>query len=124
MRELSSDDIGLLLSVFAVLLIAFGLDFHLSRRSIRRSRRGAIFAGVVSLVGESATALSLVLTWVALWSPAAWERIDELIVFVPGTIAVLCAVILTGEKALNRVITVATKESGHGSEHGGMPDGG
>jgi hypothetical protein len=76
----------------------------------------------VSLVGESTTALSLVLTWVALWSPAAWERIDDLIVLVPGTFAVLCEVILTREQALNRVITVATAQSARSSEHDGMSE--
>lgn len=97
MRELTSDDLGLLLSVFAVLLIAFGVDFHFSRKSSRHHYRTALVFAVVSLTGELATAVVLVLTWLALWSPAAWERIDDLLVFVPGSIAVLCAVTLTIE---------------------------
>ncbi|MEQ4300129.1 hypothetical protein ABNF97_01840 [Plantactinospora sp. B6F1] len=117
MRELSNDDLGLLLSVFVLLLIAFGIDFHMSTRAAQRHRRGAIFAGFVSLVGECTTAVTLVLTWVALWSPAAWERIDNLLVFIPGTIAVLCAVLLTGSKALNRVIRIARVRSIDGTGH-------
>lgn len=111
MRELSTDDLGLLLSVFALLLISFGIDFHLSRRSAQLHRRRTLFASVVSLVGESATAVTILLTWVALWSPAAWARIDNLLVFVPGTISVVCAVILAGGKSLERVIRIATIRS-------------
>src|SRR5690606_17435050 len=107
MRELSTDDLGLLLSVFAVLLVAFGVDFHLSKRAVERHRRGGIVFSVVSLIAEITTAIALVLSWVALWSPAAWARIDDLLVFIPGTISMLGAVILSGEKALNRLITIA-----------------
>ncbi|SDH26942.1 hypothetical protein [Microbacterium pygmaeum] len=110
MRELSAADLGMLLSVFAVLLIAFGIDFHVSRRSARQHRGRALFFVGVSLVGEAMTALALVLTWIALWSPAAWEQIDDLLVFIPGSIAVLCAVVLTGEKTVGRVLAVR----GHG----------
>ncbi len=111
MRELTADDLGLLLSVFAVLLIAFGIDFHLSRRAAQRHRGRALFFGVVSVVGESMTAIALVLTWVSLWSPAAWERIDDLLVFVPGSIAVVCAMILTGEKTFGRLAAMAGRSS-------------
>ena len=103
MRELTTDDLGLLLSVFAVLLIAFAIDFRFSTRSARRHRRSVLFFGVVALIGELMTALALVLTWVALWSPAAWEAIDDLLVFVPGSIAILCAVILTIDKIVARL---------------------
>lgn len=116
MRELSADDLGVMLSVFAVLLIAFGIDFHISKHSIRDHRRGAIVFSVVSLIGESATAIALVLTWVALWSPVAWARIDDLLVFVPGTVAMFCAVVLTGEKAVSRVLRIAMIKSARGGE--------
>jgi len=107
MRELTTADLGVLLSLFAVLLVAFGIDFHVSKRSMRRHRRLGVSFAVVGLIGESATALALVLTWVALWSPAAWEQIDDLLVFIPGTVAVLCAVVLTGEKAIGRVLGIS-----------------
>lgn len=106
MRELSAADLGMLLSLFAVLLIAFGIDFHVSKRSAAQHRGRALFFVGVSLVGEAMTALALVLTWVALWSPAAWEHIDDLLVFIPGSIAVLCAVVLTGEKTVGRVLAL------------------
>lgn len=103
MRELTTDDLGLLLSVFAVLLVAFGIDFHFSVKAVTRHRRSTWFFGIVTLVGELMTALALVLTWIALWSPAAWEAIDNLLVFIPGTIAIVCAVILTVDKILARL---------------------
>jgi predicted Kef-type K+ transport protein len=103
---LTSDDLGLLLSVFAVLLIAFGVDFHFSRKDIRRHHPAALVFAVVSLLGELATAIVLVLTWLALWSPEAWERIDDLLVFVPGSIAVLCAVTLTIETVTSHATQV------------------
>ncbi|WP_300265764.1 hypothetical protein [Microbacterium sp.] len=103
MRELTTDDLGLLLSVFAVLLIAFGIDFHFSTRAGAKHRRAPWFFGIVTLIGELMTALALVLTWVAVWSPAAWEAIDDMLVFIPGTIAIICAVVLTIDKILARL---------------------
>lgn len=103
MRDLTADDLGVLLSVFAVLLLAFGIDFHVSRRGLRAHQGRALFFGIVSLIGEVSTALALLLTWVALWSPAAWELIDDLLVFVPGSLAMLSAVILTGDKTIGRL---------------------
>lgn len=103
MRELTSGDLGLLLSMFVLLLIAFGVDFHVSRKQSEKHHARALVFTVTSLIGETATAVALVLTWVAVWSPAAWEHIDNLLVFVPGSIAVLCAVTLTIETVAGRV---------------------
>lgn len=103
MRELTTDDLGLLLSVFAVLLVAFGIDFHFSTKDPARHRRARWFFGIVTLVGEVMTAVTLVLTWVALWSPAAWAAIDNMLVFIPGSIALLCAVVLTVDKIAARL---------------------
>ncbi len=103
MRELTTADLGLLLSVFAVLLIAFGIDFHFSTKGAARHRRARWFFGIVTLVGELMTALTLVLTWVAIWSPAAWESIDDMLVFIPGSIAIGCAVVLTVDKVVARL---------------------
>jgi len=101
-RDLTADDLGLLLSVFAVLLLAFAANFHFSRKAVHRHRRAAFGFVVLNLVGEVATVVALMLTWVALWSPKAWEQIDDLLVFVPGSISVLCAVILTIESVYAR----------------------
>lgn len=106
MRELSPDDFGVLLSVFAVLLLAFGLDFHISKRTAARHRDRALGFVVVSVIGQGTTAIALVLTWVSLWSPAAWDHIDDLMVFIPGSIAVLCAVTLTGETTVVRMLAL------------------
>ncbi len=106
MRDLTADDFGVLLSVFAVLLLAFGADFHFSRRMAKRHKLSARLFMTVNVVGELATAIALVLTWVALWSPAAWERIDDLLVFVPGCIAMLCVVTLAVETVVTRTMDV------------------
>ena len=106
MRELTSGDLGILLSLFALLLITFGIDFRVSRKAARKHHRRAVVFAVVSLVGELTTSIALVLTWVALWSPKAWERIDDLLVLVPGSIAVLCAVALTVESVFGRVTSI------------------
>ncbi len=102
MRELTADDLGLLLSVFAVLLLAFATNFHFSRKEVRRHRRAAIVFVSLSFVGEGATVIALLLTWIALWSPKAWDRIDNALVFIPGTIAICCAVLLTFESVWAR----------------------
>ena len=65
-----------------------------------------VFA-VGNLGGEAATVIALMLTWVALWSPRAWERIDDLLVFIPGSIAIACAVFLTFESVWARIRRIA-----------------
>lgn len=115
-RELNTDDLGLLLSLFAVLLLAFAANFHFSRKAIRRHRRAAIGFVVLNFVGELSTVIALMLTWVALWSPAAWERIDDLLVFIPGSIAIVCAVALTIESVYARamhIVRIDRKEHDH-----------
>ena len=89
-----------------MLLISFGIDFRVSRKAAKRHHRRAVVFAVVSLVGELATSIALVLTWVALWSPKAWEQIDDLLVVVPGSIAVLCAVVLTVETIVGRLANI------------------
>lgn len=103
MRELTTDDLGVLLGLFAILLVAFAIDFRFSVRAARRHRRSVLLFGTVALIGEMATALALVLSWVALWSPTAWERIDNMLVFVPGSISIACAVFLTVDKIVGRL---------------------
>ena len=106
MRELSSDDLGNLLSLFAVMLLAFAANFHYSRKNARRHRGWATFSVTVNFFGEVMTVIALLLTWVALWSPYAWEQIDDMLVLVPGSIAVLCAVILTFESVAARTLNI------------------
>jgi hypothetical protein len=120
-RELTSGDLGLLLSVFVLLLIAFGVDFHVSRKQAERHHARALVFTMTSLIGEASTAIALVLTWTALWSPAAWERIDNLLVFVPGSIAVLCAVTLTIEAVVGRVAGLMRSRPAGRDRHGSPP---
>lgn len=115
MRDLTADDLGLLLSLFAVLLLAFSANFHFSRKTVRRHRRAAVAFVVINFLGEISTVIALCLTWVALWSPKAWEQIDDLLVFVPGSIAVGCAVVLTIESVYARaahIVRVERADSG------------
>lgn len=122
MRTLSTDDLGLLLSVFALLLVSFAIDFQVAKSTIARHRRRAVFFASVAVVGEFTTALAFVLSWVALWSPVAWEKIDDLLVFIPGSSAVLCAVILTAEKTLARVIASARVQATRSGEQADETD--
>lgn len=110
MRELNTDDLGLLLSLFAVLLLAFAANFHFSRKAVRRHRKAAITFVVLNFVGELSTVIAMMLTWVALWSPVAWERIDDLLVFIPGSIAIVCAVVLTIESVYARAVHIVRVE--------------
>lgn len=110
MRTLTADDLGLLLSLFAVLLLAFAANFHFSRKAVRRHRKAALTFVVLSFLGELSTVIAMMLTWVALWSPAAWDRIDDMLVFVPGTISISCAVALTIESVGSRIVHILRAE--------------
>lgn len=79
-----------------MLLISFAIDIQVAKSTIALHRRRAVFFASVAV--EFMTALAFVLSWVALWSPAAWEKIKDLLVFIPRSIAVMCVVILTVEK--------------------------
>ncbi len=107
MRDLQPSDLGVLLSVFAVLLIFFGIEFRISRRSARRHHGRALIYAAMSLVGEAATAVALVLTWISLFLPPEAEAVDTALVFAPGSVAVLCAVVLTVESVTERFITLS-----------------
>ena len=109
MRDLDPVDLGVLLSVFAVLLLFFGFDFRVSRSISRRHQRRAVFFVSLSLLGEAATAIALVLTWVSLFLPAAAESIDTLLVFIPGTVSIGCAVALTVETVISRLIGLRSR---------------
>nr|WP_246372426.1 hypothetical protein [Gordonia humi] len=97
--------------MFAVLLLAFAANFHFSRKAVRRHRKAAMGFVVLSFLGELSTVIAMMLTWVALWSPGAWERIDDLLVFVPGTLSVTCAVLLTVESVWSRITHILHAES-------------
>lgn len=123
MRELTPDDLGILLSVFAVLLIFFGIDFRVSRRVAQLYKRRAFTFAVISVIGEGTTAIALVFTWVALFLPPEAQSIDTMLVFVPGSISMVCAVILTGQVVTGRLGNLARAsrigfESGAGAEAG------
>lgn len=107
MRDLEPSDLGVLLSVFAVLLIFFGIEFRISRRSAKKHHRRALIYAAMSLLGEAATAVAFVLTWVSLFLPPDTEGVDTVLVFVPGSIAVLCAVILTVESVTERLVALS-----------------
>lgn len=100
MRNLTVDDLGVMLSFFVVLLLFFGVDFHVTRKRSMQ-RRAKTFA-FISVIGEAATVVALILAWVTIFMPDVWELLDTLLVFIPGTVATLCAVVLTAESVVAR----------------------
>ncbi|MEZ5209501.1 hypothetical protein [Gordonia sp. (in: high G+C Gram-positive bacteria)] len=110
MRDLTPDDFGILLSLFAVLLLAFAANFQFSSKAVRRHRKVAIAFVVVNFIGEISTVIALLLTWVALWSPKAWEQIDDLLVLLPGSLAIVCGVVLTIESVIARALHIIHAE--------------
>lgn len=103
MRDLNADDLGVLLSVFVVLLIFFGVDFHITRKRTQLPTRSTKAFAVVSAIGEGATGIAIILTWISLFLPDEFRIIDTWLVFIPGSIAILCALILTIEVVTHRV---------------------
>ena len=103
MRELTPDDLGVLLSFFVVLLIFFSVDFHIVRkRGEKATRPDRIFA-IISAVGGVLSALALLLTWVAMFLPDNVRSDDVPMVFIPGTISIVCAAVLSLEVVAHRV---------------------
>lgn len=110
MRLLEVLDFAALLSFFALLLLAFGFDFHLSRSVVRRHKGRAKFFVGISILGEIAAATGMGLTWFALFLDEPSQKVDGLLVFVPGTIACLCIILLTIENSITRFRLIDEEE--------------
>lgn len=106
MRDLNAADLGVLLSVFVVLLIFSGFDFRLPRQKDAKSSRSTKVFAVISAIGEGTAGIALILTRVSLFVPDGFRLVDTMLVFIPGSIAILCALILSLEVVTNRVISL------------------
>ncbi|WP_326701348.1 hypothetical protein OG909_30985 [Streptomyces sp. NBC_01754] len=82
-----------LISFLAVLLIFFSIDVR-SRDSAASKPWHAHLFEWASRVGGIATALALTLGWVDLFLPDERSPIHVVFVAVPGSVAVLCAIVL------------------------------
>jgi len=110
MRALTADDLGVLLSFFVVLLIFFSVDIHLRRArhaaSATPPTTGMRFFALLSAAGALVSAVALLLSWIALFLPEDSALIDVTFVFVPGSLAILCAVVLCIEVVARRALTL------------------
>lgn len=93
MRQMPSNEMVNLISFLAVLLIFFSIDVR-SRVAGTSDPWHVRFFGWTSRVGGVATALALCLGWVDLFLPDEGSPIHVAFVFAPGTVGVLCAIVL------------------------------
>ncbi|MEU3950448.1 hypothetical protein [Streptomyces sp. NPDC029526] len=93
MRQMPSADMVSLISFLAVLLIFFSIDVRSRDSSASKPWHARLFEWA-SRVGGIATALALSLGWVDLFLPDENDPIHVVFVAVPGSVAVLCAIVL------------------------------
>ncbi|GAA4233881.1 hypothetical protein GCM10022254_37410 [Actinomadura meridiana] len=93
MRQMPSSDMVILISFLAVLLIFFSIDVR-SRDSADSKPWHAQLFEWASRIGGVSAAVSLALGWVDLFIPDESSPIHVALVAVPGSLAVLCAIIL------------------------------
>lgn len=93
MRQMPSSDMVSLISFLAVLLIFFSIDVR-SRSSADSKPWHAHLFEWASRIGGITTALALTLGWVDLFLPDESSPIHVALVAVPGSVAVLCAIVL------------------------------
>ena len=93
MRQMPSADLVSLFSFLAVLLIFFSIDVR-SRSSAGSKPWHAHLFEWASRTGGLATALSLALGWADLFLPDESSPIHVAFVAVPGSVGVLCAIVL------------------------------
>lgn len=93
MRQMPSADMVSLISFLAVLLIFFSIDVR-SRDSAASKPWHAHLFEWASRIGGVATALALTLGWADLFLPDESSPIHVAFVAVPGSVGVLCAIVL------------------------------
>ncbi|MBD9732209.1 MULTISPECIES: hypothetical protein [unclassified Streptomyces] len=93
MRQMPSADMVSLISFLAVLLIFFSIDVRSRNSDVSKPWHARLFEWA-SRVGGIATALALSLGWVDLFLPDERDPIHVVFVAVPGSVAVLCAIVL------------------------------
>lgn len=93
MRQMPSADLVSLISFLAVLLIFFSIDVRARESGGAQSWDALVFEWA-SRVGGVATALSLALGWIDLFLPDESSPIHVAFVAAPGSVGVLCAIVL------------------------------
>lgn len=93
MRQMPSAEMVDLISFLAVLLVFFSIDVR-SRDSGAAGPWQAHLFEWASRIGGVATGLALTLGWVDLFLPDESSPIHVALVAVPGSVAVLCAIVL------------------------------
>ncbi|NLU70246.1 hypothetical protein [Streptomyces sp. HNM0574] len=93
MRQMPSSEMVDMIAFLAVLLIFFSIDVR-SRESPDSGRWHTYLFEWASRIGGVTTALALALGWVDLFLPDEDSPIHVAFVAAPGTVAVLCAIVL------------------------------
>ena len=93
MRQMPSSEMVSLISFLAVLLIFFSIDVR-SRDSAPSKPWHAHLFEWASRIGGVATALALALGWTDLFIPDQRGVIHVVFVAAPGSVGVLCAIVL------------------------------
>lgn len=93
MRQMPSADMVTLISFLAVLLIFFSIDARAREPSENQPWHARLFEWA-SRIGGVATAVSLALGWADLFLPDEGSPIHVAFVAVPGSVGVLCAIVL------------------------------
>ncbi len=93
MRQMPSSDMVSLISFLAVLLIFFSIDVRSRTTGVSKPWHAHLFEWA-SRIGGIATAVALALGWVDLFLPDEDSPIHVAFVAAPGSVAVLCAIVL------------------------------
>ncbi|MGO3734905.1 MAG: hypothetical protein ACTJFR_07150 [Canibacter sp.] len=95
MRELTPDQLLDAAALIVTLLIFFSIDakfrFRKDARRVREEFR------IVTIIGGLSSAVALVVVWINLFIPDDMDRIHMLTYFVPSSIAILSALVLSLE---------------------------
>lgn len=93
MRPMPSSDMVSLISFLAILLIFFSIDVRSRVSASSKPLQLRLFEWA-SRIGGMATALALALGWADLFLPDRSSPIHVAFVAVPGSVGVLCAIVL------------------------------
>lgn len=101
MRDMPSSELVSLISFLVVLLLFFSIDTKARERRGDLSLKGRIYHWV-GHTGGIATGLALIVAWIDLWLHDDDPTIHVSYIAIPGSIGVLCAVLVGLEMLLER----------------------
>lgn len=104
MRQMPSADMVSLISFLGVFLIFFSIDVRSRDATASKPWHAHLFEWA-SRIGGIATALALALGWVDLFLPDESSPIHVALVAAPGSVAVLCAIVLGLEMLWQRWVS-------------------